>query len=285
MANTMLTRSPLASYSFTDSSGANIRVCYQNRDGVIGMTGYDDKKGWRNSGKELRLYTVRSDGAIAERCYSGGEWYDGELTGVFVAAKYSQLAAAAFETSNGTISIRVYYQDPDNKIHEACRDGSEPWFDGNIFETAIAATSIAVSQIPGREWYLWLFFQRPNTEFVEWLMQASSSWKQGVFKSQATYDPGAYISCASYGRDDHRGFTVDRENKLCVTEFNAGSNNWQPTKQLGPVIPQSALAAVPVPGNVPWVRIYVQTSPGQIAEWGTNDGKNYSLMASQLPTN
>lgn len=125
----------------------------------------------------------------------------------------------------------------------------------------------------------------PSLRQVDLRVSNTVRTRTGVFKSQATYDPGAYISCASYGRDDHRGFTVDRENKLCVTEFNAGSNNWQPTKQLGPVIPQSALAAVPVPGNVPWVRIYVQTSPGQIAEWGTNDGKNYSLMASQLPTN
>lgn len=102
------------------------------------------------------------------------------MTGAFTAAKYSQLAATAFE-ANGTICIRVYYQDPENKIREACRDGSEPWFDGNTFETAIAETSIAVSHIPGREWYMWLFFQRPNTELVEWLMQATSSWKQGEF--------------------------------------------------------------------------------------------------------
>lgn len=106
-----------------------------------------------------------------------------------------------------------------------------------------------------------------------------------MFKSQATYDPGAYITCASYGKDDHRVFTVDRDNKLCVTAFNTGSNNWEPTKQLTVVIPKSPAAAVPVPGNAPWVRVYVQVTPGQVTEWGTNDGKNYSLMASQLPTN
>ncbi|RPB03020.1 hypothetical protein L873DRAFT_272580 [Choiromyces venosus 120613-1] len=102
--------------------------------------------------------------------------------------------------------------------------------------------------------------------------------------SQLLYGPGAYITCASYGRDDHRVFTIDRDNKLCVTEFNTGGNAWSQTKQLTDTIPSPPAAAVPVSGNGPWVRVYVQSAAGQITEWGTNDGKNYQEMRNPLPT-
>lgn len=99
------------------------------------------------------------------------------------------------------------------------------------------------------------------------------------------YDPGAYITCASYGKDDHRVFTVDRDNELAVTEFNTGANSWGASKKLTGVIPFSPAAAVPVPGNEPWVRVYTQKNPSEITEWGTNDGKTYQQMANKLPTN
>lgn len=45
-ARIMLARSPLASYSFKNTKGANIRVCYQDKSGNIGQTFYDDQKSW-----------------------------------------------------------------------------------------------------------------------------------------------------------------------------------------------------------------------------------------------
>lgn len=42
----MLSRSPLAAYSFSNDEGANIRVCYQDHHGTIGQIFYDDVQGW-----------------------------------------------------------------------------------------------------------------------------------------------------------------------------------------------------------------------------------------------
>lgn len=78
-------------------------------------------------------------------------------------------------------------------------------------------------------------------------------------------------------------YTVDRDNKLCVTDSIAGTKNWGETKQLATVIPQSSVVAVMVSASLPRVRVYTQVAPGQIAEWGTDDGRNYSLMRAQLP--
>lgn len=68
-----------------------------------------------------------------------------------------------------------------------------------------------------------------------------------------------------------------------MTDSITGTNDWGETKQLTTVIPQSSVAAVMISANLPQVRIYTQVAPGQISEWGTDDGKNYSLMRAQLP--
>jgi len=303
----MLVRSPAAAYSFTSSKGANIHVCYQDKSGNIQQTFYDDTSRWYpspngivgkgnlnngiaitgwSSGDEERVYMIGEHDTIVERCWSSDQskWYEGELTQKFIpAAHYSNLAAISFE-DNGTLSIRVYYQATDNTIHEYCKDGENPWFAGFSFPAAAQGTSIACTCIPGKTNYHWLFFQKEDTTFVEYLMQNSSEWKVGIFKSQLRYDPGAYITCASYGKDDHRVFTIDRDNNLCVTEWNNGGNAWGKTKQLTMTIPFSPAAATPVVGVIPWVRVYVQINSQEIAEWGTNDGKTYSLMANPLPT-
>ncbi|RPB03019.1 hypothetical protein L873DRAFT_1801090 [Choiromyces venosus 120613-1] len=151
----MLVRSPLVSYSFTSPKGANIRVCYQDHSGNIGQTFYDDQSGWYpgtngtvgqadlnngiaitgwDSGKEERVYFIGQGGKIVERCHSSGkpDWYDGALTGKFTAAHYSDLAVISYQ-ARGTWNIRVYYEDKDNVIREACRDGTKEWFDGHRF--------------------------------------------------------------------------------------------------------------------------------------------------------
>jgi len=67
-----------------------------------------------------------------------------------------------------------------------------------------------------------------------------------------------------------------------VTEYDASS--WGQTKQLTDTIAFSPAAATLVAGSTR-IRVYTQIASGQIAEWGTNDGKTYSLMANPLPTN
>ncbi|KAI5839941.1 hypothetical protein DFP73DRAFT_560864 [Morchella snyderi] len=303
----MLSRSPLASYSFSNDHGTNIHICYQDGNGNIGQIFYDDRQGWRpgtngvvgradlntgiamivwDGGKQERVYYIR-DGILVERCHSEDRhgWCDGMLTGFLPVAHYSQLAAMVVQYKKRF--IRVYCQNPDNVIYEVCKDGEDTWHKGKSFGAAIAGSSIAASHSPGpREWDIRVFFQRTNTQLVEWPLfhKGVHGWKEGTFKPQLLHNPGAYIACASYGKGDHRVFTVDRDNKLCVTESIIGTEGWREMKQLTTVIPQSSVAAALLPGSVPRVRVYLQVAPGQIAEWGTDDWRNYSLMRAQLPS-
>jgi len=96
------------------------------------------------------------------------------------------------------------------------------------------------------------------------------------------YDPCAYIAVASYPNDNHRIFTIDRNNKLCVTEYH--SKSWAQTKQLTGTIVSSPIAATLVAGSNR-IRMYLQNTPFKNTEWGTNDGTTYSQMQSSLPTN
>ncbi|PWW76044.1 hypothetical protein C7212DRAFT_363917 [Tuber magnatum] len=282
----MLARSPLASHSFTSTTGNNIRVFFQDRQGNIRISSYDEQSGWSsgskgsagkallnngiavigwdNGNQVLELSTVYR--SIRCHCDWREGWFDGELTGMFTTAHYSNIAALSFD-DRGTKYLRVYYQDKDNVVCEVCKDGTKDWSYGHRFPPAIQGTSIACSQVPGRGFCLRLFYQKSDTTFIEYLMQGGSNWKVGSFKSERVYGPGAYITCASYGKDDHRVFTIDRDNRLCLTEFNTGDNSWSKTRTLLDTIPSSPAAAVLVAGKPPFVRIYLQTRGGQITEW------------------
>ena len=87
-----------------------------------------------------------------------------------------------------------------------------------------------------------------------------------------------------YGKHSHRVFTVNRDNKLCVTEANDGGV-WSATQQLVVTIPSSSAAATALAAQAPQVRVYLQIAAGQICEWGTNDGMNYQQFQNPLPTN
>ena len=69
--STILDRSPLASYSFTTSSGTHIRVCYQDESGNIKQTFYDAGVGWN----------TRSDPIVGKADLNNGlaitGWNDG----------------------------------------------------------------------------------------------------------------------------------------------------------------------------------------------------------------
>ncbi|CUS13962.1 unnamed protein product [Tuber aestivum] len=313
----MLIRSPLASHSFTSTTtGVNIHVLFQDRRGNIGITSYNPKSGWTTGSKgspgkahlnngiavtgwdngnevlELstayssieRVYFIGEGDKIVERCYSKGRegWYEGELTGIFTTAHYSSLSAISLDV-RGTRFIRVYYQDKDNAICEVCKDGAGNWFYGQRFPPAIQGTSISCSQILGKGFYHWLFYQKPDTTFVEHLMREDSQWKEGPFKSERVYGPGAYIACVSYSEDNRHVFTIDSGNRLCLTEFNAGSQSWYATRTLTDAIPSSSVTAIPVAGFTQYVRIYFQTRGGGVAEWGTNDGTTYGVLWDPLP--
>lgn len=219
----------------------------------------------------------------------------------------------SFQHEN-TFRIRVYYQDTNDQIRELCRDNQNPWTQGAKFPVAVKGTSIASSSLQSKPNHIWLLFQILDLDikctFTEYLYQGSGDWKKGkpkedqafirncslfsdlecapigVFKTQFLYNPGAYVSIASHGRDSHRVFTVTKDNKLAVTAFDGPANNWKPSVIITDQIPFGALGAIPVAGEgepEPAVRIYNQRKASEITEWGTYDGNTYKEIIPSLP--
>ena len=81
--------------------------------------------------------------------------------------------------SNGTWCIRVYYQDSANIIRELCKDGTRPWVPGASFPAAIQGTSIACANLTVTTLATWIYFQKPDTHFVEYYRQGPGGWKLG----------------------------------------------------------------------------------------------------------
>lgn len=95
--------------------------------------------------------------------------------------------------ANGARCIRVYYQDRDNMIREICKNGDGAWFDGyTFFPAAIKATSIACSHILGETCSYFLYYQRPDSTFVEYISQNTTQWRMGklfILQRAATFAP------------------------------------------------------------------------------------------------
>lgn len=68
----MLSRSPLAAYSFSNNEGTNIRVCYQDDHGNIGQIFYDDRQGW-HPGTHRVVGRADLNTGLAAIAYDGGK--------------------------------------------------------------------------------------------------------------------------------------------------------------------------------------------------------------------
>ncbi|CUS07208.1 unnamed protein product [Tuber aestivum] len=291
----MLVRSPLASYCFTSNARANVRVCYQGQRGRIGMSSYDEKSGWAieaspgsallnngiavtgwDYGDEERVYFIGKGDKIFEVCYEQifrNTVYTtyqylissaAAATGVIgrTAAHYSNLAAISFEGNDETRQIRVFFQAKDNIIHEVCGDGEGNWREGQTFSAATPATCIASSQDPDRAYYYRLFYQKPNTAFIEYVKEEDIEWQE----------------------DSHRVFTVNSHNRLCITECGSG-DDWSNTRTITRTMPSSPTTAVSAIGDPVPVRVYFQVQGSQITEWGTdNDMVDYDVITESVPT-
>ncbi|PWW74205.1 hypothetical protein C7212DRAFT_365410 [Tuber magnatum] len=265
----MLVRSPLASYCFTSGTGANIRVCFQDQRGRIRMSCYNEKSGWTigtSPGSALL-----NNGMAVTGWNGGTKVHEISMVGGFMGDKIVE-------------RCRAGEGDWGNLIREVCKDGGD-WSDGRNFPLAIPGRGIACSQIPGIAFQYWLFYQKPNTTVVEYVKQVNSPWEEGNFRSEKVYSPGASITCTSSGTGSHRVFTISSNNRLFVTEFNAGHGNRSKTRAITRTITSSPTAAISAVDD-PWpVRIYFQAQGNQITEWGTdNDLEDYDVITPSVPT-
>ncbi|KAI5809177.1 hypothetical protein BZA77DRAFT_364369 [Pyronema omphalodes] len=117
------------------------------------------------------------------------------------------------------------------------------------------------------------------------IQHIGGSWKNGGYAPTGTFTPKAGISAAVYSQGDNsdlRVLSVSDDNRLRVTTFT--NKGWAGTKDLTSTITGSDVAAIVVAGTNTWTRAYYQAEGGKIAEYGSNDGQNWSLMQTSIPT-
>lgn len=305
----ILNRSNLAAISFADGNGDHIRIYYQDAEGYIRETFYDNGRGWArrdgdvigkgklntgiaattwDKGTQIRVYYLSEDSHLVERCYTGGgagEWSDGSLTRAKIqAAPYSQVGAVPF--SLGSYDVRVYYQDTENKVREAVLNpGTETWANGSAnLPTAIPGTSIsAVSSDNRPNQRVWVYYQQANTRPIEYQLKSDGGWVVGGYNPTGTFAPGAYISAVHWGDYNINVFAVDDRNTLVKTPWTKAAS-WQSTVALQTVITSAPIASIKVTTQATWIRVYTQPSGQLISELGSNDdGASFITMQSTIP--
>ncbi|RJE25374.1 fucose-specific lectin [Aspergillus sclerotialis] len=178
-----------------------LRVYAQIEDNTIQEYGWDsDSSGWRKmtnlgaampgthigctsyktSQLSIRLYIQNEEGDLVEKCYDANRgWYNGGLK-VPEAPPRAAIAATSFNATSSSVSIRVYYAGPDDRLLEKAWDGQR-WQDGGFNERSIPGTQVAVVNWgSGPQLNLRVYFQKG--EFVsgvsEWAY-SSGRWGAG----------------------------------------------------------------------------------------------------------
>ncbi|KAI5810746.1 hypothetical protein BZA77DRAFT_377407 [Pyronema omphalodes] len=106
------------------------------------------------------------------------------------------------------------------------------------------------------------------------IQHIGGSWKNGGYAPTGTFTPKAGISAAVYSQGDNS----DLRSRPSPTR--AGPE----LRDLTSTITGSDVAAIVVAGTNTWTRAYYQAEGGKIAEYGSNDGQNWSLMQTSIPT-
>ncbi|KAL7265850.1 hypothetical protein RUND412_011622 [Rhizina undulata] len=289
MANTLiLNRTTLASTKFTDGNGLHLRVYYQDINGNIKESFWDQGTGWNlrgnglvvkaklnspiavvswASGTQIRVYYLNDQNRVSEKVYSGGaagQWTDGGLNSRNLqAAPYSQLAASQIG-EGADLRIHVYFQDASNKIQEEI--WASGWSKGsNTLPTALIGSSLAsfaLAASPGR-W--WLYYQDTSLKLKEVLF-VNGSYAAGGYNPTGTFRPGASISAVAWGSTEIRVFAVNEDNELLQTAYQG--NKWTGTVTLTTTVTDSGVAAIQWP-NVQ-IRVYHQRTAINLKEWSWN---------------
>ncbi|KAI0383273.1 hypothetical protein F5Y04DRAFT_278979 [Hypomontagnella monticulosa] len=286
----ILNRSPLAAICFGGKDATHIRIYFQDPQGSIRETYFDSGIGWHTRPENvIRVYFLAPDNQVVERCCTEGKtgtWTDGALTTnhQFMAAPYSQVGAVSFDS--GLKEIRTYYQDTANKVCEVLFDNdTSAWFRGtNISQLAEAGTSISViasASCPRR--LLRIYYQLPNSKFLECIMNRGGHWFRGGFSPHDDYAPGSCLSALCSGSTEAvRVFGVNDTNR--VTMAAELKDGWRDLVKLLTVIPGSVVAAIKVTAVGDGIRVYCQSSGSTISEICSNDaGEHWFMSQPALP--
>ncbi|TFK58347.1 fucose-specific lectin [Pluteus cervinus] len=300
---------PLASIQFQDDSGKHIRVYSQDLNLNLVERFYDNASAsaeWTerptthiigrarlstglaatcwNSGAEIRVYYIDDHGTLIERAYSGGatgDWYNGKMTGRFLPAPYSKLAAFSFSHRQEQ-QVNVFYQDIDNKIQEVLfRNGK--WGIGSPLPMAMPGTSIAAAGCHGRD-RTWVYVQMEDLSIKE-IRYADGDWRVGTFISTRSYPPGAPLTLVVLRNSEFWIFAIDETNSVHAIRWDGNRSKTIEITPAGSSLPCSALSVVTVTSGEfsnNSVRLYFQSVETDITELGEYN-RNVWHIGNQTP--
>ncbi|TFK65394.1 fucose-specific lectin [Pluteus cervinus] len=288
---------PLSAIHFEDKDGKHIRIYSQDHDLNIVEMFYDSNRGgsgwnerqqyvigrgrlntglaatcWKG-GNEIRIYYIDINGTMVERAYSGGgagAWYNGGMTGRFLPAPYSKLAAFNFESKRDR-EIRIFYQDLNNKIQEATFKKGQWSVGTHTLPVALPGTNIAAT---GGAEKMWVYAQMPDLSIKESCYQGG--WRVGGFTSNRSYAAGAPMAVVVRDNYHIRVFTTDDTKSICLTQWNG---RWDGSFAIGSSARMyTGLAAISIagggfPGNS--LRLYFQSVEAEVTELATYDGNTW----------
>jgi len=193
--------SKVAASFLAAGSGLVLRVYAQLPDNTIQEFGYDNgSSGWQKmtnlgpalTGSEIastsyktsqlsiRVYFQATNLNLVEQCYDGSNWYKGAFS-VPNAIPRTSLAATSFAATSNSISLRVYYGAPNDRILEQAYDGSKGWYTGGFSQPSIPGSEVAVINWgSGSGLNLRVYFENGTdvTGVSEWVW--NGSWTAGV---------------------------------------------------------------------------------------------------------
>jgi len=193
--------SKIAATFLAVGSTLQLRVYVQSVDNSIQEYGYDNgTTGWqkmtnlgaalpgtsiattsyKTSQLSIRTYFQASSSAVIEKAYDANQgWYNGGLT-IPNAIPRTALAVTSFAATNSSISLRLYYGAPNDRILEKGWDSSS-WYDGGFNQPSIPGSEVAViTWGSGSGLNLRVYFQNGTdvTGVSEWVW--NGGWTAGV---------------------------------------------------------------------------------------------------------
>jgi len=232
-------------------------------------------------GEEFRLYYLDAEYFIQELCYSGGKFFNGEVSKLKArATPGSGLAAIVWGPLEGAASatvpevhIRVYYQESGtNTLRELGNDGS--WYQGQLnVKNVLGGTGIAaVNYYFQKQNQIRVYYQSIDLTLHEYGYN-TSGWFEGAFNpGQAT--AVTPISAIAFGGVELQVYYRDSAGRVV---FASNTGAWGKPVVIEPIGPGYKFAVLQMESGK-YLRLYYQLFNGNLTEFYSNDGgKNWSV--------
>ncbi|KAL1747999.1 fungal fucose-specific lectin-domain-containing protein [Schizophyllum fasciatum] len=221
-----------------------------------------------DGGKHVRVYYLSPDYKLQEYCCDSGRWFQGELNGMNIHARYNtSIAAFQYTTSDGVWHIRVYCQEEGRtEIQEFCNNGS--WFRGVTLPSGLSGTSIAAITYEFHGLQHRIYYQMDDLVIHEYAHD-NGRWTPGSFFGGPA--PGRTQIGALFG--SWRGVVLDvywmNTHSEIVRAVNL-NGAWHTSKVVGPLKRGARFAPAQWEGGR-YIRVYYQSADNSVLEVCNND--------------